>query len=313
MIRTFFSDTDNRRKEIVWLALALLGVIVLTFFIVLYLGHQVPVRSRDEGVMLVGLVAFLACAIAYFAGKEKEQRHLNQSLVHSLQDAVRELHNRVGLLDELNRANGELGESVSRLQGELDQTYPRTLQALMNALDARDDYTAVHGEEVTSIAAAIAKRMGLRDDLVEIIERFGPLHDIGKIGIPDDVLHKAEPLSAEEVVLFRQHPTMGEGIIRPLHPSPEALAMVRSHHERWDGDGYPDGLVGAAIPLLARILCVADSYHAIISRRPYQPARERRPALRELAANAGTQFDPDVVGVLTELELEGTLHVRGAR
>jgi len=313
VIETFSRDADDRRKEIIWLALALVAALALALFLALCLGYQLPERSYEESVTLAGLVIFLGCAIAYFASKEKEQRHLNQSLVHSLQGAVRDLNDRVARLDELTRTNGELNDALGRLQDELDQSYLGTLSVLMKTLDARDDYTALHGAEVTAVALAIAERMGLDRSLIEIIERFGPLHDIGKIGITDRILHKAQPLNAQEAAVVQEHPAIGATIIAPLRPRPGAIAMLRSHHERWDGGGYPDGLAAEAIPLIARILCVADAYHAMISQRPHQSARERKQAVREIVGNAGSQFDPHVAGVMAALESDGLLNARGAR
>jgi len=313
VIRAFSRDADERRKEIVWLALALVAALALALFLALTLGYQVPTHSYEDSVTLVGLVIFLGCAIAYFASKEKQQRQLNQSLVQSLQGAVRELNDRVAHFDELTRTNGELSDALARLQDELERNYLGTLTVLMKTLDARDDYTALHGEEVTAVAVAIAERMGLEQGLVELLERFGPLHDVGKIGIPDRILHKAHPLQEQEAAVVREHPEMGATIIAPLRPCADAIAMFRSHHERWDGGGYPDGLAAEAIPLIARILCVADAYHAMISQRPYQSARERQQAVREIVANAGNQFDPHVAGVLAALESDGLLKARGAR
>jgi len=313
MIRSFIHDTDNRRKEIVWLALALLAALGLALFLVLYFGQQLPLRTWDDAVMVSGLVVFLGCAIVYFAAKEREQRQLNQSLVESLRGAVWQLNQRVAALDDVTRTNDELSDALGRAQAELNESYLAALRALMKTLDARDGYTALHGDQVTSIARVIAERMGLELPLVEVIKSFGPLHDIGKIGIPDDVLHKPGPLELTEVALCQQHAALGETIIAPLRPGDHALAMFRSHHERWDGQGYPDGLAGTNIPLLARILCVADSYHAMISQRPYQAARNDAQAVREMIANAGTQFDPDVVGVLAGLVCEGVLEPQGVR
>ena len=309
---TFLRETDNRRKEIVWLALALLGTLGLALFLVLYAGQQLFLRSYDDWVMVLGFVIFLGCAIAYFAAKEREQRLLNQSLVESLNGAVWQLNRRVAALDDVTRVNGELSDALSRLQAELNESYLRALRALMRTLDARDDYTALHGERVSTIAVVIAQRMGLEDSRVEALKRYAPLHDIGKLGIPDHILRKPEPLEAEEVALCRQHAPLGETIVAPLRPEAEVLAMFRSHHERWDGQGYPDGLAGDEIPLLARILCVADSYHAVISRRPYRPARKDTEAVREMIAAAGTQFDPDIVGVLAGLICEGALEPTAA-
>lgn len=312
MLRTYIAETDNRRKEIMWLALGLLAALAVALLLVVYVGYAFPGRSYDDVVTTFGLMALLGCAIAYFAGKEREQRQLNQSLVASLQDAVRELHARMACMDELTSANGEMSAALQGLRQELDDSYLRALRALMSTLDARDNYTALHGEQVTAIAITIARRMGLEEELVELIKRFGPLHDIGKIGIPDRVLHQAEPLAADDLAACLQHPAMGAAIISPLRPRAEALGIIRNHHERWDGGGYPDSLAGADIPLPARIMAVADAYHALISRRPYRPARGAAEAVRELMTNAGAQFDPDVAGVLAQLAAEGALHARGA-
>jgi len=313
MIGTLIRETDNRRKEIVWLALALLGALGLALFLVLYFGQQIPPRSGDDAVMVLGLAVFLGCAIAYFAGKEREQRLLNQSLVESLRGAVWQLSQRVAVLDDLTRSNGELTEALSQVQSELNESYLAALRALMRTLDARDGYTALHGEQVATVAVMIAERMGLEPALVQVIRSYGPLHDIGKIGIPDDILRKAGPLDANEVALCQQHTSLAETIIAPLRPGAEALGMFRGHHERWDGQGYPDGLAGTNIPLLARILCVADCYHAMISHRPYHAARDDSQAAREMIASAATQFDPDVVGVLAGLVCEGALEPQEAR
>ena len=307
MIRSYIHDADHRRKEIVWLALVLLAALGLALFLVLYFGQQLTLRTWDDAVMVSGLVIFLGCAIVYFAAKEREQRHLNQSLVESLRGAVWQLHQRVAALDDLSRTNGELGEALRATQAELGESYLAALRALMTTLDARDGYTARHGEQVAAVAVKIAQRMGLEPSLVETIKRFGPLHDIGKIGIPDEVLHKPRPLAPVEVVRCQQHAALGETIIAPLRPGAPTLAMFRSHHERWDGKGYPDGLAGTGIPLLARILGVADSYHAMLSPRPYNAARKDTQVVREMIAHAGTQFDPDVAGVLASLVCEGLL------
>jgi len=198
------------------------------------------------------------------------------------------------------------------MQQELSQSYLRSIRALMRTLDARDGYTALHGEQVAAIAAAIAERMGLDRQRIDIIRNLGPLHDIGKIGIPDHILKKPCGLHANEVALCRQHAILSETIIAPLRPGAETLSMFRNHHERWDGQGYPDGLAGTNIPLLARILSVADAYHAMISQRPYRPARDDTQAVREMVAHGGAQFDPDVVGVLAGLVCEGALDAKGS-
>ena len=313
MIGTFVREADNRRKEIVWLVLALMAALGLALFAVICSSQQFLAQSYQDVVIVIGLVAILGCAIVYFAGKEREQRHLNQSLVESLQGAVRQLNERVAALDDLSTANGQLTDTLHRLQSELNESYLRALSALMKTIDVRDGYTALHGDEVTRIALAIAQRMGLEPALIDVIKSYGPLHDIGKIGIPDAILQQSGPLNAEETAVSRQHTVFGESIIAPLHPGLEALATFRSHHERWDGRGYPDGLAGTAIPLSARILTVADAYHAMIAEEPHAGPRPRAQAAREMMAEAGTAFDPDIVGVLEGLIHEGSLDFKPVR
>jgi response regulator RpfG family c-di-GMP phosphodiesterase len=185
----------------------------------------------------------------------------------------------------------------------LQQTYRETAVALARALETKDGHSAAHCERVrryaTELAAAadpdLLKETGLEDGFI--------LHDVGKIGIPDAVLAKRGRLSDGERRLLETHPLLGEQMIEEaalLH-GPGAQ-VVRSHHERWDGTGYPDRLAREAIPLSARIFAIADSLDAITSGRPYRPARPWAAAVDEIAANAGSQFDPELAGLLVERE-----------
>lgn len=202
----------------------------------------------------------------------------------------------LNLLTTLANMASKAIESAQAHQ-ELRGSYLKTLRALSRSLDARDNYTAVHGEQVTHIALLIARRLGVADSALEALADFGPLHDIGKIGLSDEILNKRALLTEEESRLCQLHVLIGEEIVRPLDPGEDVLAMIRNHHERWDGRGYPDRLRGEEIALLARIMAVADAYHAIISDRPYHAAAAPEVAIRELRENASTQFDPAVVEV----------------
>jgi putative two-component system response regulator len=169
----------------------------------------------------------------------------------------------------------------------------RAAHALAAAVEAKDPYTAGHATRVTAYAMSIAEQTGGID-----LPRFrlaGDLHDVGKIGIPDLVLNKPGRLDAEEVALVRKHPETGAGILEPLIDDPLVLGVVRWHHERWDGRGYPDGLAGERIPLPARVLAVADTLDAMTSHRAYRGGLPWAVALAEIRSCAGTQFDPDVV------------------
>jgi hypothetical protein len=192
------------------------------------------------------------------------------------------------------------------LHAELRDSYFSTVRSLVNSLHARDNYTATHGRRVTELAVRIGEQMALPDAVIRDLELFGPLHDVGKIGIRDAILLKPMPLSLEEQADCREHCIIGERIIRPLKPSQDALAMVRNHHESWDGRGYPDGLAGEAIPLLARLLHVADSYDAMTSQRPYQPAMSQQEVLAHFRQFSGKRYDPTIVDALLALIQEDT-------
>jgi putative nucleotidyltransferase with HDIG domain len=172
------------------------------------------------------------------------------------------------------------------------------VEALATALLERDRYTGEHSEAVIEMSAAVARNLGLNSVEVERIKSAALLHDIGKVAIPDEILHKPGPLDADEWKLMKEHPVIGERILRVLPGLGTVARIVRHEHERWDGTGYPDGLAGAEIPLGSRIIIAADTYHAITSDRPYRAARSHSEAIEELTRCAGTQFDPAVTAAL---------------
>ncbi len=170
-----------------------------------------------------------------------------------------------------------------------------TLRALVRSLEAKDPYTKFHSERVTDLAVEIAKKMNCSDDEIDSLTFAGHLHDIGKIGIRDQILMKPGRLTDEEYEIIKTHPVIGAEIVGHLGLLQNETAVIRHHHERWDGNGYPDGLSGENIPKLSRILAVADTFDAIISRRPYRDAKSAQFALDEIRKNSGSQFDPQVV------------------
>src|SRR5439155_20990192 len=169
--------------------------------------------------------------------------------------------------------------------------YRETLASLSNALEAKDAVTSQHTEEVVRLAVAVAAELGLGLEQVRNIELGAVLHDIGKVRVPEAILNKPGPLTAEEWLVMKTHPEIGEHILRPIQSLQGILPIVRHHHERWDGTGYPDGLSGRAIPLGARIVAVCDAYRAMTENRPYRAALSISEARDELEAGAGTQFD----------------------
>ena len=170
-----------------------------------------------------------------------------------------------------------------------------TLNSLVTSIEAKDPYTHEHSQRVTEYAVAIARQLVLSDDEIEMLSFAAMLHDIGKIGVRDDLLTKAGKLNSEEYTLVKMHPIIGERIVKPLGLVREEQAIIRHHHERIDGNGYPDGLKGEAIPILARVVAVADAFDAMTSTRSYRRAMTVEAAVREMKRWSGIQFDPTVV------------------
>lgn len=185
----------------------------------------------------------------------------------------------------------------SRLYGDLRKNFVNSIQALAYALEAKDPYTRGHSEVVAHYSVEIARQMGVPEDRIEPLRQMCLLHDIGKIGVVPDILEKDGLPDKDEWQAVRKHPVIGDNIVRPLNLPWAARSIIRNHHERFDGRGYPDGLIGAQIPLEARIVAVADAYDAMVSTRPYRKAMPPKSAVTELEKNAGTQFDPEVVRV----------------
>jgi putative nucleotidyltransferase with HDIG domain len=178
---------------------------------------------------------------------------------------------------------------------ELQRSYTLTVRALSNAVEARDAYTAKHAERVAAYGLVIARALGLAlaDDPAT---EFGfLLHDVGKVAITDAILHKPGPLTPEERELMQQHPVIGAAIVREISFLGAAMDVVRSHHERWDGTGYPDGLTGEEIPLAARVFAVADVLDALTTDRPYRHGSSFAEARRLIIADSGSHFDPRVI------------------
>lgn len=184
-----------------------------------------------------------------------------------------------------------------RMKGFVDQLEraERVLFTLARIVEVRDQHTEEHTDRVARGALAIAREMGLPQELREDLEKGARLHDIGKVGIPDRILLKAGPLTEEEFEIMKRHTIIGYEICRGMRSLGEGLLVIRHHHERWDGKGYPDGLKGEEIPLLARIVAVADAFDAMTSDRPYRKAMPRRDALSILIYGSGKQWDPQIV------------------
>lgn len=189
---------------------------------------------------------------------------------------------------KVEERTGELREKHE----ELRRLFLNTIRALAHAMEAKDSYTQGHSRRVASDAVRVAQYLALPPEEVEDLRLAGLLHDIGKIGVHEKVLSKPGKLDKEEWELVRQHPVLAEMILSPIAELGGIIKVIRHHHERYDGQGYPDGLKGNEIPLGARILAVADSYDAMTSARPYRAAHSAQDAIAEIERQSGTQFDP---------------------
>ncbi len=194
---------------------------------------------------------------------------------------------------------------------QISETYTLTLEALVTALDARECETGNHSQRVVRATLAIADRLGIVGEVREHIGRGALLHDIGKIGVPDQVLLKPGKLTEEEWDEMRKHPEIGARILSGISFLAPAAEIVLAHQERWDGKGYPRGLVGEEIPIGARIFAVADTLDAITSDRPYRRGRSLNYAREEIGRHAGTQFDPQVVESFLSISDEDWARIRG--
>jgi putative nucleotidyltransferase with HDIG domain len=193
---------------------------------------------------------------------------------------------------------------TARLYDDRERHFRATLEAFATAIDARDRNTAGHSERVTAYSMLLARRSGQFASEFETIRRAGMLHDIGKVGVPDAVLHKEGPLDPRERALIEAHVTIGFRMLEPLPFLGASLPAVRGHHERWDGKGYPDRLAGTDIHPHARLMAVADSYDAMTSVRAYRGALPATEAARRLRAGRGAQFDPEMIDLFDAVESE---------
>jgi putative nucleotidyltransferase with HDIG domain len=214
----------------------------------------------------------------------------------------------VGLFAVSRRYLRRVEDSTARLRAAYDET----LAGWAAALDIRDRSTAQHTERVTTRTVELARRFGYEGARLDDVRRGATLHDIGKMGVPDEVLGKQGPLTDEEWVLMRKHPELAVQMLQGIDYLRDALAIPRCHHEKWDGSGYPAGLVREQIPLEARLFAVVDVYDAITSVRPYRQPMPPEEARATIEAGTGTHFDPAVVDAFLAL-IDDEERVRAGR
>jgi putative nucleotidyltransferase with HDIG domain len=266
-------------------------------------------RSHDPDVPVIMVTAMHDISIALEAIRagaydyilkpfEKDQLHL--SVRRALEHRRLVLENRT-YQNDLEQLVAEKTQALSVAVEQLQLSYDYTLEALGGALDAKDAETEGHCQRVTAFTITIARAMGVDQALLRHIARGAFLHDIGKMGIPDDILRKPGPLTHEEREVMRRHCEIGYSVLERIPFLKEAAEIVLSHQERYDGTGYPRGLKGEQIPIGARIFAVADTLDAMISDRPYRKALPISAAREEIERFSGKQFDPRVVHVFLSI------------
>lgn len=252
-------------------------------------SQQLLLQSRNEIALLKGRL---------------EQRTVGlRRTAHRLATARRQL---ARLNDEVRRYSHDLERTVRERTRELKSSRLEVIRRLAQAAEFRDQETGQHVNRMSRYAVLLARRAGLSESECDLLFQATPLHDIGKIAVPDSILLKPGPLTTEERRAMQAHTTQGHQLLAGSDSDlmTTAAAIARGHHERWDGNGYPDGLAGAAIPLVARICAVTDVFDALTSRRPYKEPWPAGRAWEEIRARAGAHFDPELVRVFLTVEPE---------
>ena len=200
-------------------------------------------------------------------------------------------------MNELKRINDELSDTYEKLE----QAYMESIQTVRYTVEAKDTYTRGHSDRVSEYSVLIGKKLGLNEEDIRRLRIGGLFHDIGKIGVPDSILQKNGKLSDDEYSEIKNHPTIGVHILSSASMFQDILPIVKHHHERYDGRGYPSQLKGEDIPYLARIAAVADAFDAMTSRRVYRDSLPIDVVITEIEKNKGTQFDPNIAEAFLEI------------
>ncbi len=300
-----------KRTEIIIAAVVFLCAVIIAF-IGYYIASKLvkPVEELTEGAKQVAAgnlsYRFTMRAndeIAILGGQFNKMTEERYQFEEDLKNKNHEIFTQKEEITALYEETSALYEETTALNEELEEllrqnsnSYFETVRALANAIDEKDAYTGGHCERVMGYSVKIAEELGLNDDQINDLKFGSILHDIGKIGIAEEILNKEGKLTPEEYDEIKKHPVKGDNILRDLNFLTDCRRIIREHHERIDGKGYPDGLLGDQIYFLAKIVCVADAYDAMTSCRPYRKnGLTKEQAIEELQKNKGTQFDADVV------------------
>ncbi len=267
--------------------------------------YKIQREVQHRAILVLGLGLVLSLLLGMYASKRMA------SPVDKLVEATRriakgDLKYQVQIqgydeISELGRAFNHMAISLHRSRKRILGYLFSVVKTLVKILELRDFYTKGHSQAVSNYAGRIATKMGFPKETVKLFKRMTLLHDIGKLGIKDTILNKQGSLTQEEWEIMKKHPIIGEEILKPVLGEEEMLSIVRGHHERYDGTGYPDRLSQDKINIFASIVSVADAYHAMTSHRSYRSALSREHAIEELKKNSGTQFNPKIVQIFLDI------------
>jgi putative nucleotidyltransferase with HDIG domain len=278
-----------------------------------FLLHEFVVKAQfgQQDIHIRGIIIFLLGSLISILLGMLLSRRITKP-VHRLVEGVRRISRGDLSYRVKMRGNDEIAEltvEFNKMAQQLSEAHKKNaeyfygvIQSMVRIVEAKDHYTRGHSERVAEYAVKIARRMGFSAQDLDMLKQIAVLHDIGKLAIQDSILNKPGKLSPEEWEVVRMHPVTGEEILKPVLLDPQMLAIVRGHHERYDGKGYPDGLKENEINAFAQIISVADAYDAMTSSRAYRPASLRmEEAVQELQNNKGAQFSPRVVDVFCKI------------
>lgn len=268
---------------------------------------QQQVQRRGILVLLTGILLSIIIGLIVSRGITNPIEKIVEGTRHI---AAGELDYKVEVkghdeISELATSFNSMEDSIVAARNQLHDYFYKVMQSLVRVMEEKDSYTRGHSERVSEYSAKIALKMGFSQAKAEVLRKAAQLHDIGKLGIHDSILNKKEKLTVAEWKVIQDHPFIGEDILKPLSLDEEMMAVVRSHHERYDGTGYPDKTDGEDVHIFAQIVSVADAYDAMTSERAYRPAMNCSAAIIELKDNSGTQFNAMIVEAFLEILAEG--------
>ncbi|HMC83718.1 MAG TPA: HD domain-containing phosphohydrolase [Candidatus Polarisedimenticolia bacterium] len=287
--------TENRQLDIVITDQSLPGIPGTRFLEIIHSQFPgvIKILLSDRPSLEEAIYAFNNAGLDRYIAKPWQPEDLKFTVTSLLRQAAMGRTNE-RLPVDLQKRNMELREALRELKEakqEVENSYLSAIQSLAVALEAKDRYTAGHSQRVSRFAMMIARGLDMAATEVRIIGQIGLLHDIGKIGMDDKVLNKPDRLTQEEMEMVKTHPVIGAQILTPVRALENHISGIKHHHESWNGTGYPDGLKGEEIPMTARIVCLADSFDAMTSTRPYRTSRTLEEAIEEMKRCADIQFD----------------------